>query len=168
MTGQGRYVPPMPQSVLDTVTVERLIPAPAPAIFGLLANPARHREIDGSGSLRGADSGSQQLTLGSSFGMAMKRGFPYRMVNTVVEFDDDKVIAWQPRPASRVLGLALGGRIWKYELEPRDGGTLVKETWDIRREKLRMLVRPLRTSTQRDMKLTLERIEQIVTGQAAP
>jgi uncharacterized protein YndB with AHSA1/START domain len=158
----------MPDTALDTVTVERLIPAPASAIFDLLADPTRHREIDGSGSLRDAESGSQRLTLGSSFGMGMKLGLRYRMVNTVVEFDDDKVIAWQPRPASRVLRLALGGRIWKYELEPRDGGTLVTETWDIRKEKVRMIVRPLRTSTKRDMKLTLERIEQIVAGQAAP
>ena len=27
-----------------------------------------------------------------------------------------------------------GGRIWRYELEPVDGGTLVRETWDISQE----------------------------------
>lgn len=148
----------------DTVTVERLIAAPPSAIFDLLADPARHREIDGSGTVRDADAGSQRLTLGSTFGMAMKMGFGYRMINTVVEFEDDKVIAWQPRPAIKLLGLAIGGRIWKYELEPQAGGTLVKETWDIRQEKVPMLVRPMAKGAKRGMESTLERIEQIVAA----
>ncbi len=36
----------------DTESVERVIPAPAEKIFDLLADPSRHREIDGSGSVR--------------------------------------------------------------------------------------------------------------------
>jgi uncharacterized protein YndB with AHSA1/START domain len=152
----------MPRSDHDVVTVERLIPAPASAIFDLLADPARHREIDGSGTVRDADTGSQRLTLGATFGMGMKMGVGYRMINTVVEFEDDKVIAWQPRPSSRLLGIAIGGRIWKYELEPRPGGTLVKETWDIRKEKLPMAVRPMRTSATKGMEATLQRIEQLL------
>jgi hypothetical protein len=94
--------------------------------------------------------------------MAMKMGFGYRMINTVVEFEDDKLIAWQPRPASKLLGLGIGGRIWKYELESRNGGTLVKETWDIRHEKLPILVRSMGSSAKKGMEATLERIEQIV------
>jgi uncharacterized protein YndB with AHSA1/START domain len=148
----------------DTVTVERFIAAPPSAIFDLLADPTRHREIDGSGTVRDADAGSQRLTLGATFGMAMKMGFGYRMVNTVVEFEDDRVIAWQPRPASKVLGVAIGGRIWKYELEPRDGGTLVTETWDIRQEKLPLLARPMAKNTKQGMTATLEKIEQIVAA----
>ncbi|MEO5900044.1 MAG: SRPBCC family protein [Ilumatobacteraceae bacterium] len=146
----------------DTLTVERLIAAPPSAIFDLLADPARHREIDGSGTVRDADAGSQRLTLGSTFGMAMQKGFGYRMINTVVEFEDDRVIAWQPRPAIKLLGLAIGGRIWKYELEPQAGGTLVKETWDIRQEKVPMMVRPMAKGAKRGMEATLERIERIV------
>ena len=150
----------MPDSNRDTITVERFIAAPASAIFALLADPAQHRVIDGSGTVRDADGGSQRLTLGATFGMAMKMGIGYRMINTVVEFEEDKVIAWQPRPASKLLGLGIGGRIWKYELESRNGGTLVKETWDIRQEKVPLFVRPMGASAKKGMEATLERIEQ--------
>ena len=36
----------------DVVTVDRTIPAPAEAIFELLADPSRHSDIDGSGTVR--------------------------------------------------------------------------------------------------------------------
>ena len=35
----------------DVVTVERVIPAPPEAIFDLIADPARHHDIDGSGTV---------------------------------------------------------------------------------------------------------------------
>jgi uncharacterized protein YndB with AHSA1/START domain len=152
----------MSEANRDTVTVERFIAAPASAIFAILADPAQHRLIDGSGTVRNADAGSQRLTLGATFGMSMKMGIGYRMINTVVEFEEDRLIAWQPRPASKLLALTIGGRIWRYELESRNGGTLVKETWDIRQEKLPFMVRPLAKSTKKGMEATLERIEQTV------
>ena len=62
----------------------------------------------------------------------MKAGVPYSMVNTVIEFEPNRRIAWQTRPPG-VFGKLFGGRIWRYELEPADGGTLVRETWDITR-----------------------------------
>src|ERR1700712_5590888 len=108
----------------DVETVERFIPAPPEAIFDLLADPARHREIDGSGALRDAKAGSQRLTLGSRFGMAMKVGIPYSMVSTVVEFEENRRIAWQTRGPTP-LGRFAAGRIWRYEIEPADGGSLV-------------------------------------------
>ena len=64
--------------------------------------------------------------------MSMKMGVPYSMVNTVVEFEENRRIAWQTRPDR--FGQLVGGRIWRYELEPVDGGTLVRETWDISQE----------------------------------
>ncbi|MEY2570761.1 MAG: hypothetical protein QOE63_1111, partial [Acidimicrobiaceae bacterium] len=36
------------------MSVERVIPSPPEPIFELLANPNRHQEIDGSGSVREA------------------------------------------------------------------------------------------------------------------
>ena len=146
-------------------TVERFIAAPASKIFDLLADPSRHPEIDGSGTVRQAGAGSQRLTLGSTFEMSMKMGVPYTMVNTVVEFEDDKRIAWQPRPANKLMALTIGGRIWRYELEPRQGGTLVKESWDIHEEKMGgILVRPMAKSTRTSMEATLARIEKVVTA----
>ncbi len=118
----------------DTVSVERIIPAPPEKIFDLLADPARHRDIDGSGTVRDAKSGSERLALGSTFGMSMKMGLPYSMVNEVIDFEENRRIAWQTKPPVSWGAKLGGGRIWRYDLEPVDGGTLVRETWDISQE----------------------------------
>ncbi|MFZ9628999.1 MAG: SRPBCC family protein [Ilumatobacteraceae bacterium] len=148
----------------DIASVERFIPAPAESIFNLLADPSRHRDIDGSGTVRAPSGGSQRLALGSVFGMNMRLGIPYAMVNEVVEFEENRRIAWQPRPKYRLLRRFVGGRIWRYELEPREGGTLVRETWDIRHEVNPASVRPLRAKVIESMTATLERIEHLVTA----
>jgi uncharacterized protein YndB with AHSA1/START domain len=144
----------------DTVRVERTIAAPPEAIFDLLADPARHREIDGSGTVRAARGESERLRLGSTFGMSMRMGLPYSMVNTVVELEENRRIAWQTRGPS-VLRV-VGGRIWRYELEPVEGGTRVRETWDISQESrfTKPGVRRLAAKTRENMAATLERIEQ--------
>ena len=151
----------------EQVTVQRLIPAPAEAIFDLLADPGRHHEIDGSGTIVGARSaGERRLALGDSFGMDMDWGVNYATKNVVVEFEENRRIAWQtlaPKPLSYVLT----GRIWRYELEPAEGGTIVRETWDTRQEALpsRYVVRATMTDlTRRNMEKTLKRIEDVVTA----
>src|SRR5579884_3278253 len=83
----------------DSLTVERVIAAPPEAIFRLLADAGSHARIDGSGTLKGAKEPSQQLTLGSRFGMSMRQGVPYSVVNEVVEFEDNRRIAWRPTAA---------------------------------------------------------------------
>ena len=150
----------------DVVSVERLIPAPADRIFDLLADPARHQEIDGSGTVREAKAGSQRLALGSRLGMSMRLGIPYSMVSEVVEFDEDRRIAWQTKPPIGILAKLGGGRIWRYELEPVDGGTLVRESWDISQESpvSKPGVRRMAKGTAANMAATLERIEQVVTA----
>jgi len=149
----------------DVVTVERVIPASPDAIFALIADPSRHPDIDGSGSVRGATGGAQRLGLGSTFGMSMRMGLPYRMTSTVIEFEENRRLAWQTRGPGRIGALA-GGRIWRYELEPVDGGTLVRETWDIRQESAatKPVVRRAADETRKNMAATLERIEELVTG----
>ena len=144
------------------VSVERFVKAPAERVFALLADPSRHREIDGSGTLRDAKGGSTRLALGSRFGMNMKAGAPYVMVNEVVEFEVDRRIAWQARPDRALFAKAIGGRIWRYELEPRDGGTLVRETWDISQERLPPLVWGLRGLTRVSMNRTMDRLEELL------
>ena len=68
------------------------------------------------------------------------------------------------------IGKLVGGRIWRYELEPVDGGTRVRETWDISQESAptKPLVRKGAEKTRKDMAATLERIESIVTGWRPP
>jgi hypothetical protein len=59
-----------------------------------------------------------------------------------------------------------GGRIWRYDLEPVDGGTRVRETWDISQEaaasKWLVGLGGARKKTRESMAKTLERIEQLV------
>ncbi|KGN40695.1 SRPBCC family protein [Knoellia aerolata] len=148
----------------DRVSVERLIAAPADKIFDLLVDPARHLDIDGSGTVQRARSGGRRLRLGDTFGMDMKLGASYSTRNEVVELDEDRRIAWRtlaPFPLNHLFT----GRTWRYELEPVDGGTLVRETWDISTEAWpgRPAVRRMAGSTKRNMERTLARIEELVT-----
>ena len=150
----------------DIVSVQRVMRAPATAIFDVLANPRRHSEIDGSGTVRQArPDAPDRLSLGATFAMNMRRGLPYGMINTVTEFDEGRRIAWSPKPANG-RGARFFGRIWRYELEPVDEGTLVRETWDISREGLRFFLRYVYASRFRqDMTKSLERLESLATTQ---
>ena len=146
----------------DVESVERVIPASPDAIFALLADPRRHHEIDGSGTVRDAKDAPERLALGARFGMSMRWGFPYSMVSEVIEFEEDRRIAWQTRPPGSLTGKLAGGRIWRYELEPVDGGaTRVRESWDISQERFKLLVAPLRSKTRTSMEQTLARIEDV-------
>jgi uncharacterized protein YndB with AHSA1/START domain len=153
----------------DTVSVQRLVPAPPEPIFDLLVDPARHVDIDGGGSVQQARSGGRRLALGDRFGMDMKLGIAYSMSNTVVEFEENRRIAWQTLGTGPV-GKVLGGRIWRYELEPVEGGTLLTETWDIRDENplSKPFVRGMAGMTRRNMEATLARIEDLVCGAEEP
>ena len=147
----------------DVVTVERVIPASPAEIFELLADPSRHSEIDGSGSVVKAKGGSQRLQLGSTFGMHMKMGVPYSMQSTVIELEENKRIAWQTRGPG-VVGKRFGGRIWRYELQPVEGGTLVSESWDITQESplTKPVVRQAAKKTAENMAATLDRIADVL------
>ena len=146
----------------DVETVERVIPAPPEKIFDLLADPRRHRDFDGSGTVREAKDTPERLSLGAKFGMSMKVGISYSMESTVIEFEDGRRIAWQSRPPGSIGSRFGGGRIWRYELEPVEGGTRVRESWDISEEKIKAFVRPARKRTIKAMDATLARIEELV------
>lgn len=97
------------------------IDAPASEIFNLLADPRQHARIDGSGTVQGAVAGPERLSLGAKFGMQMRIVLPYRMDNVVVEFEEDRRIAWRH----------IGRHRWRYELEAiSPTRTLVTETFD--------------------------------------
>ena len=154
----------MPQSSQHTVvSVDRVIDAPAASIFAVVADATRHPEIDGSGQLvKAKDGAAQHLTLGSTFGMSMKMGVPYSVSNTVIEFEQDRRIAWQT-VLSGPLGRFLGGRIWRYELEPVENGTRVRESWDVTEDHQRFMLKlgNLPQKTEANMAKTLERIAEL-------
>jgi hypothetical protein len=98
--------------------------------------------------------------------MKMKLGMRYSTVNRVVEFEEGRRIAWQTGPTGRV-GRYVAGRIWRYELEPTEGTTLVRESWDIRPDHQRVLLKLGRiwwNKTRRDMERTLDRLATLVAG----
>ena len=140
------------------VSVERFVPAAPGLIFELLADPRQHSKIDGSGSVKAAKvSAPPRLSLGAKFTMDMKIGVPYKMTNTVVEFEENRRIAWQH----------FGGHIWRYILEPVDGGTKVVEQFDYNGSKS-ILILKLRGSTQSNEKAmaqTLVNIEKHFSAQ---
>ena len=104
----------------DQVSRTRLVPAAPQEVFDLLADPRQHALIDGSGTVQGAVSGPDRLSPGAKFGMSMKMGLPYRIQNTVEEFEEGRRIAWRHAGRHR----------WRYELEAVEGGTQVTETFD--------------------------------------
>ena len=140
----------------DQITVERTILAPADRIFALLSDAAKHETIDGSGTVMGTRQETRPLKLGTKFGMSMHLGFAYKTSNEVVEFEQDRRIAWKTTGANGLIG----GRIWRYELAPVDGGTLVKETWDVSEDKQKFFLKRSRMApaAKIGMRKTLERI----------
>ena len=152
----------------DMESAERVIPAPPEAIFALLADPSRHHDIDGSGTVNEVKSSPQRVKLGDTFGMSMKqRGISYSTHSTVVEFDDNRRIAWQPRAAGRIGALLGKGPIWRYELEPTSGGTRVRETWDfspVHLYKPLLRLARARQDTRESMEKTLENIEKLLAS----
>ena len=109
---------------------ERLISAPAAVIFDVLADPSQHAAIDGSGTVQGHIGQQSRLSLGSTFAMKMRFGIPYRIKSRVLEFEENRLIAWGH----------LGGHIWRYELEEVGEQTLVTETFDWSTARLPLLI----------------------------
>ena len=149
----------------DTVSVERAITAPAREIFALLADAGRHASFDGSGTVDHADAVSVPLELGTVFSMRMRGRpetlfLPYTMNNTVIEFEPDRRIAWQPT----TFGGLVGGRIWRYELTPTEDGTLVRETWDVSKDRQRLMLKmgAMPRQAEDGMRATLARIAALV------
>jgi len=104
-----------------------VINAPAEKIFAILSNPHRHKEIDGSHTIQENISGPDKLVLGSKFGMKMRLGVNYRIKNTVVEYQENSLIAWRH----------VGRWIWRYELvNIGPQMTQVTETFDASRAPL--------------------------------
>jgi uncharacterized protein YndB with AHSA1/START domain len=150
----------------DTESAERVIAAPPEAIFALLADPSRHHEIDGSGTVHEEKKGTHELKLGDQFSMAMKQGVPYSTTNTVIDFEANRRIAWHTC-SPNLMGKLFGGPVWRYELEPVEGGTRVTESWDVSTTKLsKPLLRsgPARKHTRKSIEKTLENIEKLLAS----
>jgi len=114
--------------------VEREVAADAEAVFALLADPRRHPEIDGSGTVRAAAGSGPITRTGQRFVMDMDLtavGHPelsdYQTENLVVEFVPGERLTW----ATARRGQAPAGVWWSWSLRPTAAGrTRVVHTCD--------------------------------------
>jgi hypothetical protein len=112
------------------VRVSRRIEAPAAVIFGVLADPRRHLELDGSGMLRGAVTTAPVTGVGDVFIMRM-------YFSELGDYEPDRRIGWEPeagrghRDAGEAQDRSRWGHRWSYELVPDGpGATIVTEVYD--------------------------------------
>ena len=98
------------------------VSAPAGEIFELLADPRRHGELDGSGTVLDTVAGPDRLGPGARFTVRMRQyRMPYQITSQVTDFADGRVVEWRH---------PLGHR-WRWELAPvSDRVTVVTETFD--------------------------------------
>ncbi len=139
------------------MSVCRVIPAPPEEIFAVLADPSMHPVIDGSGTVKGfRKADAERLELGTRFGMRMRIGLPYLISNVVVEYDENRCIAWRHAGRHR----------WRFELEPVEGGTEVTHTFDWSTALAPWFIEAMKYPEKHPtpMARTLERLEAAVTG----
>ena len=121
-----------PERMTATTTIE----AAPDAVFAVLANPATHTEIDGTGWVRSSLDAAPLTRTGQVFRMAMfHENHPdkdYEMANRVEYFDRPREIGWKPGQESPETGeLGFGGWVWRYELASSDPSqTTVTLTYD--------------------------------------
>ena len=155
MSTPGEFV----ESTLDmknqVARVTKIVSASPAAIFDLLADPAMHSVIDGSGSVKAAQEGApKRLALGTKFGMSMRLGVPYKITNEVVEFEENRRIAWRH----------FGGHIWRYVLEPvpgQDNATKVTEEFDWKTNKSKLMLKVMGAfeKNHKSIEKTLDRMQ---------
>lgn len=100
------------------------VAAPAAELYALAADPRRHHELDGSGTVRDNIRMPAKLAVGSKFSTNMKMlGVPYRITSTVTALKPNEVIEWR-HPV---------GHRWRWEFESLSPTlTRVTETFDYR------------------------------------
>lgn len=117
----------------------RVIDAPAEAIFALLADPARHPDLDGAGMLRGVEGDNPSIIgIGQSFTMNMHQDSlgDYRMINAVTAFVENARIGWGPKLdptcelAEKLADMDVSGHTYTFDLREVEDGTEVTQTYE--------------------------------------
>lgn len=106
----------------ESIDADITIKAPAEAIFSVLADPASHSAIDGTGWVRDSLDEGQLMAQGQVFRMAMHHGNhpdgDYEIANRVQVLDSPHVISWEPGYDDGNGNLLFGGWVWRYDLQP--------------------------------------------------
>jgi hypothetical protein len=100
------------------------VAAPASELYALAADPRRHHELDGSGTVRDNIKMPAEVVAGSKFSTSMKMfGVPYRVTSTFTVLKPYDVVEWR-HPV---------GHRWRWEFESLGPAlTRVTETFDYR------------------------------------
>lgn len=120
-------------TTIERMQSTRTIAAPADQIFVVLSDPDRHQDTEPGDWVRSAVDTAPLTAVGQVFATNMYLeaiGGHYVMQNTVSEFDQDRLIAWEPGSTQRTGDLEKAGWWWRYDLAPADGGTAVTLTYD--------------------------------------
>ena len=139
----------------------RIAASPA-TVFAIVSDPEQHPRIDGSGSVRSLIETDGPITAtGQKFSVNMKMfGLPYKITNTVVEFEPDALVAWRH----------FGGHRWRYAIAPTPDGCEVTETFDYSmypmpgRKLIELAGFPARNG--RGIEQTLQRLKQAAEADA--
>jgi hypothetical protein len=119
----------------DSVSTTRDIGAPAAAVFAVLADPASHAAIDGTGWVREPLDRDPLTTPGQIFRMSMYHEMhpdgSYEVANRVQVVDSPSAISWEPGSDAGDGSLQFGGWSWRYDLAPAGpSSTEVTLTYD--------------------------------------
>ncbi|CAN5506405.1 hypothetical protein BH11ACT6_BH11ACT6_30800 [soil metagenome] len=100
------------------------VTAPAAELFAMVADPKRHYEFDGSGTVRSNIKAPAEMSLGARFSTKMRMfGVPYRITSVVTALKPNELVEWR-HPF---------GHHWRWEFEELSPTlTRVTETFDYR------------------------------------
>jgi hypothetical protein len=119
----------------DTVSATIVIDAQADDVFAILADPATHAAIDGTGWVREYLDVGPLLAAGQIFRIAMYHpkhpDGSYQIANRVQVFDPPNAISWEPGSEADDGTVSFPGWVWRYDLAPAgDSSTTVTLTYD--------------------------------------
>ena len=139
--------------VQQVVSATRDIAAAAELIFELIAEPTQQPRWDGNDNLAEAPPGQRVRAVGDVFTMTTTKGHVRQ--NHVVEFDEARLIAWQPAEPE----MEPPGHLWRWELEPIDSTrTRVTHTYDWTRLTDENRVPRARATTAERLQASLDRL----------
>lgn len=147
--------------VQHVVSASREIAAGAGLIFELIAEPTHQPRWDGNDNLSEAPAGQRVRAIGDVFIMTTTKGLVRE--NHVVEFDEDRRIAWTPAEP----GKDPPGHLWRWELEPVDRSrTRVTHTYDWTRLTDEKRIPRARATTADRLRASLDRLAAQAEGHA--
>lgn len=141
------------------VSASREIAAGPGRIFELIADPAQQPRWDGNDNLAAAPAGQRVRRAGEVFTMTLTQGSVRE--NHVVEFEEDRRIAWMPAE----VGLTPPGHLWRWELEPAGPSrTRVTHTYDWTRLADETRLPRARATTADRLRASLDRLAALAEG----